>query len=91
MKSFLEKTFNISIGLGAIAVLFCLLSISKFFFILAALAVGFFGFIACCIHIVYTQRFGLKQPPIFMLLLSLFLNSVPLIYMIVMVTQARGK
>jgi hypothetical protein len=91
MKRFLEKTFNISIALGALAVLFSLLSISKFFFILIALAVGFFGFIMCCIHIVYTQRFELKQPPILMVMLSLFLNSVPLIYMIVMVMQARGK
>jgi hypothetical protein len=89
MKKILEKAFNISLVFGAIAVLFCLIAMSKAVFILVALSAGFFGFILGCLHIIAVQRYEIKQAPASLLLLSLFLNSVPLIYMMVVVMQAR--
>jgi len=89
MKKFLEKAFTLSLVFGAIAVLFCLFSMSKPIFILAALSAGFFGFVLGCLHIVAVQRYGVKQSSVPLLILSLFLNSVPLIYMMIVVSQAR--
>jgi len=78
---------------GVIAVILCLIATPTIsgnpIFILAALSAGFFGFILGCLHIVAVQRYELKQAPTPMLLLSLFLNSVPLIYMMIVVTQAK--
>lgn len=91
MKAFLERTFGLSIVMGILCVIATVLSTSKFLFLIIALGMGFLGFIMCCMHIVFTQKYKLKQPPAAMLLISLFLNSVPLIYIIVMVMNARGK
>lgn len=89
MKMILEKAFTISLLFGVIAVIFCLLAMSNPVFILIALSAGFFGFVLGCLHIVAVQRYGIKQAPVPLLLLSLFLNSVPLIYMMLVVTQAK--
>jgi len=89
MKKILEKAFTISLIFGAIAVVFCLFAMSKPVFILIALSAGFFGFILGCLHIVAVQRYSIKQAPVALLLLSMFLNSVPLIYMMIVVTSAK--
>ncbi len=92
MKKFFEKVFMISMIFGVVAVFFCLLTIAnptRPQFILLALSAGFFGFILGCLHIFSVQRYEVKQAPTAMLLLSLFLNSVPLIYMMIVVTQAH--
>jgi hypothetical protein len=89
MKKILEKAFSLSLVFGAIAVIFCLFAMSKPVFILVALSAGFFGFILGCLHIIAVQRYGIKQAPAALLILSLFLNSIPLIYMMIVVTQAR--
>jgi hypothetical protein len=89
MKKVLQKSFTISLIFGTIAVVLCLFAMSKPVFILAALSAGFFGFIWGCLHIVTVQRYGIKQASIALLLLSMFLNSVPLIYMMIVVTQAK--
>lgn len=89
MKNILEKAFNISLVFGVIAVVFCLIAMSKPVFILFALSAGFFGFILGCLHIVAVQRYGTKQASVALLLLSLFLNSIPLIYMMMVVMQAK--
>lgn len=87
MKKFLEKSFTISIIFGVIAVALCLVAITgNPIFILLALSAGFFGFILGCLHIIAVQRYEVKQAPTALLLLSLFLNSVPLIYMMMVVT-----
>lgn len=90
MKKILEKSFNVSLAFGAIAVILCLFAMSKPVFILAALIAGFFGFILGCLHIVAVQRYQIKQASVPLLLLSLLLNSVPLIYMMIMVTHAKS-
>lgn len=74
---------------GTLAVIFCLITIVtlKPVFILVALSAGFFGFILGCLHIVAVQRYGVKQAPTPLLLLSLLLNSIPLIYMMMVVTK----
>jgi hypothetical protein len=87
MKKILEKAFTISLLFGGLAVVFCLFSMSKPVFLLVALSAGFFGFILGCLHIVAVQRYSIKQAPVALLLLSLFLNSVPLIYMMMVVTR----
>ncbi|HTB33054.1 MAG TPA: hypothetical protein VK808_13580 [Bacteroidia bacterium] len=89
MKKFLEKSFALSMVFAALAVVFCLFAMSKPIFILVALSAGFFGFILGCLHIIAVQRYGVKQAATPMLLLSLFLNSVPLIYMMMVVSQAH--
>lgn len=89
MKKILEKAFQISLIFGALAVVLCLFATSNPIFILAALSAGFFGFVLGCLHIVAVQRYGVKQAAVGLLLLSLFLNSVPLIYMMIVVTQAK--
>lgn len=89
MKKILEKSFTLSLIFGTIAVILCLFAMSKPVFILAALSAGFFGFILGCLHIVTVQRYGVKQASVALLLLSMFLNSVPLIYMMIVVTQAK--
>ncbi len=89
MKRILEKAFSLSLVFGSLAVIFCLFAMSKPDFILVALSTGFFGFILGCLHIVAVQRYGIKQAQVALLLLSMFLNSVPLIYMMVVVTQAK--
>ena len=62
----------------------------RFFFMLIALLCGFIGFVLCCAHIVLVQRNeGAKQAPTAMLLLSLLLNSAPLICMIMIVWLAK--
>jgi ABC-type transporter Mla maintaining outer membrane lipid asymmetry permease subunit MlaE len=68
----------------------CLFATSNPYFILAALSAGFFGFILGCLHIVAVQRYGIKQSPVALLILSLFLNSVPLIYMMMVVTRQHS-
>ena len=73
---------------GAIAVVLSLFVMSSPVFMLAALSAGFFGFVLGCLHIVGVQRYEVKQSPVWLLLLSLFLNSVPLIYMMIVVTRA---
>lgn len=74
--------------MGAIAVAFCLAALAgKPVFILVALSAGFFGFVLGCLHIIAVQRYEIKQAPVALLLLSLFLNSVPLIYMMMVVTR----
>jgi len=78
-----------SLIFGAIAVILCLFAMSKSVFILAALSAGFFGFVLCCLHIVAVQRYSIKQSPVALILLSLFLNSVPILYMMIVVMQAR--
>jgi hypothetical protein len=89
MKKILEKAFTISLIFGVFAVILCLFAMSKPIFILLALSAGFFGFILGCLHIVGVQVYGIKQSPVGLLLLSLFLNSVPLIYMMMVVMQAK--
>jgi len=87
MKKFLEKSFTISLIFGALAVTLCLFAMSYPIFILFALSAGFFGFILGCLHIVAVQRYEIKQASIPLLLISLLLNSVPLIYMMMVVTR----
>ncbi|MGP8216656.1 MAG: hypothetical protein ACLQQ4_13915 [Bacteroidia bacterium] len=87
MKKFFEKSFNISLVMGALAILFCLLSMYNFIYILFALGSGFLGFVLCCLSIVYTQKFNLKPQPAGMMVLSLFFNSVPLFYMMVQIIR----
>jgi hypothetical protein len=89
MKKFLEKSFTISMVFGSIAVVLCLFAMSNPIFMLLALSSGFLGFILACLHIISVQRYEVKQAPTSMLLLSLFLNSVPLIYMMIVVTHAK--
>ncbi|HWY97612.1 MAG TPA: hypothetical protein VNY36_00890 [Bacteroidia bacterium] len=90
MKNFFEKSFNISLVMGVLAVLFCIPSMRNFVFIFFALGAGFLGFILCCANIVFTQKFNLKQQPAGMMILSLFLNSVPLFYMMVQIMQHQS-
>lgn len=87
MKKFLEKAFTISLVFGAIAVILCLFATTSPYFILGALGAGFVGFILGCLHIVAVQRYGIKQSPVALLMLSLLLNSVPLIYMMIVVSR----
>lgn len=89
MKKILEKSFSLSLLFGTLAVVLCLFAMSKPVFILAALSAGFFGFVLGCLHILAVQRNGIKQASVPLLLLSMFLNSVPLIYMMLVVTQAK--
>ena len=89
MKKFLEKAFTISLVFGAMAVIFCLIAMSNHVFIIVALSAGFFGFVLGCLHIVAVQRYEVKQAPVALLLLSLLLNSIPLIYMMTVVMNAR--
>lgn len=90
MKKFVEKAFNISLIMGALAVLFCIGSMSKGVLIFGSLATGFIGFILCCLSIVFTQKFNLKEKSAGMMILSLFLNSVPLFYMMYEIIQHQG-
>jgi hypothetical protein len=90
MKRFFERSFNFSLVMGALAVLFTIGCLSKPMFIFPALGAGFLGFILCCANIVFTQKFNLKQQPAGMMILSLFLNSVPLFYMMVQIMQHQG-
>jgi hypothetical protein len=87
MKKILEKSFSISLAFGAIAVILCLFAMSNPIFMLLALSAGFFGFILGCLHIVAVQRYEIKQASTLYLILSLFLNSVPLIYMMIVVAK----
>jgi uncharacterized membrane protein HdeD (DUF308 family) len=89
MKKILEKAFQISLVFGVLAVVLCLFAMPNPIFMLAALSAGFFGFVLGCLHIVAVQRYGVKQASVPLLLLSLFLNSVPLIYMMIVVSQAK--
>jgi len=88
MKKFLEKVLNISLIFGALAVVLSLFVMSSPVYMLAALSAGFFGFVMGCLHIVGVQRYEIKQAPAWLLLLTLFLNSVPLLYMMIVVTRA---
>ncbi|HXP51013.1 MAG TPA: hypothetical protein VN922_13730 [Bacteroidia bacterium] len=90
MKKLFEKSFNISLVMGTLAVLFCVGSLGKPILIFGALGAGFFGFILCCANIVFTQKFNLAPKPAGMMILSLFLNSVPLFYMMVQIMQHQG-
>ena len=90
MKKFFEKSFSISLVLGSIAVLLCIPAMSYPISIIIALSAGFLGFIMCCLTIVFTQRMGLKPQPGGLMLLSLFLNSVPLFYMMVQIMEHAG-
>ncbi len=76
--------------MGAFAVLFVVASLSKPILIFGALGAGFLGFILCCANIVFTQKLNLKAKPAGMMILSLFLNSVPLFYMMVQIMQHSG-
>jgi hypothetical protein len=96
MKKFLGKSFTLSIIFGVLAVACCLLSIimignsmAQAILILSSLGAGFLGFIMGCLHIIAVQRYEIKQAPVVLLLLSLFLNSIPLIYMMAVVTHAK--
>jgi hypothetical protein len=89
MKKILEKAFAVSMVFGAVAVILCLISMSNPVFILFALSAGFFGFVLGCLHIIGVQRYGIKQSPAALLLLSLLLNSIPLIYMMMVVMRAK--
>jgi hypothetical protein len=89
MKKFLEKAFSLSLIFGAIAVVLCLFVTVTPYFIIAALSAGFFGFVLGCLHIIAVQRYGVKQAPALLLLLSLLINSVPLIYMMTVVMRAN--
>ena len=88
MKKFLEKVLNISLLFGGIAVILNLFVMSSPVFMLAALSAGFFGFVMGCLHIVGVQRYEIKQGPVSLLLLTLLLNSIPLIYMMIVVSRA---
>ncbi len=90
MKNFVEKAFNISLVMGALAVIFCLASMSKAVLIFGSLGAGFIGFVLCCMSIIFTQKFNLKEKPAGMMILSLFLNSVPLFYMMVQIISNQG-
>ncbi|HTA82998.1 MAG TPA: hypothetical protein VK783_08695 [Bacteroidia bacterium] len=90
MKQFFEKSFNISLIMGALTVVACMLGMNHFIFIFISLFTGFLGFVLCCLHIVLTQKFNLPQKPGCLMMLSLFLNSVPLFYMMVQIMQHSG-
>lgn len=87
MKKIFEKVLNASLVFGALAVILSLFIMSSPLYMLAALSAGFLGFVMGCLHIVGVQRYEVKQAPVWLLLLSLFLNSVPLIYMMIVVTR----
>jgi hypothetical protein len=91
MKKFFEKSFNISLVMGALTVVSCLLGMSHFIFIFISLLLGFIGFVLCCMHIVFTQKFDLPQKATGLMILSLFLNSVPLFYMMTQIMQHAGS
>jgi hypothetical protein len=90
MNRLFHISFNLSIALGAVAAVLCVGAVFKFFFMILALFFGFLGFILCCLHIVMAQRDeAIKQAPAPLLLLSLFLNSTPLLCMILLVYLAK--
>jgi hypothetical protein len=90
MKQFFEKAFNLSLLIGALTVVSCGLGMSHFIFLFISLFLGFLGFVLCCLHIVLAQKFNLAQKPGSLMILSLFLNSVPLFYMMVQIMQHSG-
>jgi hypothetical protein len=90
MKKFLEKSFSISLVFGGIAVALCIPAMNHAIFMLLALAAGFIGFVLSCLYILLTQRFNLPVKPGSLMILSLFLNSVPLIYMMYEISQHTG-
>lgn len=89
MKKILERAFPVSLVFGTVAAICCAFTMAKPVFILVALSAGFVGFILGCLHIIAVQRYEIKQAPTGLLITSLFLNSVPLIYMMVIVMQAK--
>lgn len=89
-KKLLANSFNYSLYLGAIAALLCGGAAFKFSFMILALFFGFVGFGLCCLHIVIVQRDeSIKQASTPMLILSLFLNSTPLLCMILLIWLAK--
>jgi hypothetical protein len=90
MKKFIPLSFTLSLAFGSLAALLCIAANFRFFFMLIALFCGFIGFILCCAHIVLVQRNeDSKQAPTGMLILSLLLNSAPLLCMIMIVWLAK--
>jgi hypothetical protein len=90
MKNFFEKAFTLSLIMGAITVVLAMIGVNHFIFIFISLFTGFIGFVLCCLNIVFTQKFNLNPKPSGLMILSLFLNSVPLIYMMVQIIQHSG-
>ena len=90
VKKLFAISFNLSLGLGAIAAMLCAGAPFRFGFMMFALFFGFIGFGLCCLHIIIAQREeGIKQAPTPLLILSLFLNSSPLLCMILLIWLAK--
>jgi hypothetical protein len=89
-KKLFANSYNLSLFLGGIAALLCGGAVYKFSFMILALLFGFVGFGLCCLHIVIVQRDeSIKQASTPMLLLSLFLNSTPLLCMFLLLWLAK--
>ncbi len=81
-NKFISLSFKLSVVLGVLATLLCAASNFMHVLIIGSLFAGFAGFVFCCIHIVAAQRNeGAGQAKTAMLILSLLLNSAPLLFM----------
>ncbi len=93
-KPFFARAFNYSIVFGVLAALLSGFAVYNRTLMMLGLFFGFLGFILCCVHIVMAQKeeTGIKLTPTPLLLLSLFLNSTPLLSMFVLIWLAsHGK
>jgi len=90
-KKLYTAAFNLSLFFGGLAALLSALSVYNRLLMILGLLFGFMGFGLCCLHIVIGQReeeeIKLSSTP--MLLLSLFLNSTPLLCMILLILMVK--
>jgi len=93
-KKLFARAFNLSLLFGVFAALLSGFSVYNRVLMMLGLFFGFLGFALCCLHIVMAQKeeaeIKLSSTP--MLMLSLFLNSAPLLCMFILIWLARhGK
>jgi len=93
VKKLFAAAFKISLFFGALAALLSLLSVYNRILMMMGLFFGFLGFGLCCLHIVMGQREEeVKLSPTPLLVLSLFLNSTPILSMVLLIWLAgHGK
>jgi hypothetical protein len=90
VKKLYSAAFNISLVFGALAALLSGLSVYNRVLMMLGLFFGFLGFALCCLHIVMGQKeedVKLSSTPL--LIISLFLNSTPLLSMLLLIWLAR--
>jgi len=90
MQKLVEKSFTVSLVLGCVAVALTILGMNIAIVFLVALIAGFLGFVMACLYILFTQRYNLPPKSGSLMILGLFLNSVPLIYMMYQISQHAG-